>query len=499
MAIFMLMLVSYAYFYQGGGSNQNSRFDLVRAIVEDHSTRIDRFEHNTGDKACRGPMGRCIQARGPWDHYYSDKAPGSSWIAVPVYGVAYLLAGSDKPTSHDLNWWAYLCTVFAVGLPSAIAVSALFWLLGMLGCSRLASAALAIGYGLGTLAFPYATLFYGHQLASALVLIAFAFLVRERQGTALGAYGLVGVGALLGMSVVVEYPSALLLIALLTYALSWMRPFSRLAWLALGIAVPGLCCALYHWMNFGHPFTLPYEFSTKPHRSQGFFMGLGKPDMGVLKELLFGSFRGLLHAAPWLGAAAPGLLLWVRCPGHRAEAGVCVAAIVFFLWLNSSLVDCQGGWAMGPRYLIPALPFLVVLVAGLFTKQSFDGWFGIGGSLVRRISLGLAIVVFALAVRSGYWMLAGTAVFPQVPNKIEKPYAAFIMPKFQRGELALNLYGIDASESRAWNLGKKVFGLPGLTSLLPLFALQFGTLLWLGWTLRRSDPKARRDVGGIGC
>ena len=29
-----VLLVSYAYFYQAGGWNQNSRFALVRAIVE---------------------------------------------------------------------------------------------------------------------------------------------------------------------------------------------------------------------------------------------------------------------------------------------------------------------------------------------------------------------------------------------------------------------------------------------------------------------------------
>src|SRR5216684_9234062 len=64
--------ISYAYFYEGGGWNQNSRFDLVRAIVEQRTLRIDAYHQNTEDKAF---------ANG---HYYSDKAPGLALLAVPI-------------------------------------------------------------------------------------------------------------------------------------------------------------------------------------------------------------------------------------------------------------------------------------------------------------------------------------------------------------------------------------------------------------------------------
>jgi hypothetical protein len=35
----LVMLASYAYFYEGGGWNQNSRFDLVRAIIQRSTLR----------------------------------------------------------------------------------------------------------------------------------------------------------------------------------------------------------------------------------------------------------------------------------------------------------------------------------------------------------------------------------------------------------------------------------------------------------------------------
>src|SRR6516164_3054864 len=69
------LFLSYAYFYEGGGWNQNTRFDLVRAVVEDRTVRIDVYHENTLDKSHVGT------------HYYMDKAPGASLVAVPAVGL----------------------------------------------------------------------------------------------------------------------------------------------------------------------------------------------------------------------------------------------------------------------------------------------------------------------------------------------------------------------------------------------------------------------------
>ena len=67
------VFISYAYFYQAGGWNQNSRFALVRAILERHTLQIDAYAAHTGDIALKD------------GHYYSDKAPGASLASiVPV-------------------------------------------------------------------------------------------------------------------------------------------------------------------------------------------------------------------------------------------------------------------------------------------------------------------------------------------------------------------------------------------------------------------------------
>ncbi|HWN66925.1 MAG TPA: hypothetical protein VNM90_04750, partial [Haliangium sp.] len=132
-ALFVLCFAAYAYFYQAGGWNQNVRFDLVRSLVEQRTAAIDAYYRNTGDLACRGPAGPCRQPRPErGDHAYADKAPGASWLAVPVHAVAHALGGSDAPDPGYLNMAAYASTVWAVALPSALAVALLYGLLGAL-------------------------------------------------------------------------------------------------------------------------------------------------------------------------------------------------------------------------------------------------------------------------------------------------------------------------------------------------------------------------------
>src|SRR5262245_18218138 len=55
-ALFALVLGTYSYYYQAGGWNQNSRFDLTRAIVEQRTSILDSYAYNTGDLSCRGPL-----------------------------------------------------------------------------------------------------------------------------------------------------------------------------------------------------------------------------------------------------------------------------------------------------------------------------------------------------------------------------------------------------------------------------------------------------------
>ncbi len=476
-ALFALVFCCYAYFYQAGGWNQNSRFDLVRAIVEEGGSAIDSYHGNTKDKARRDKV------------YYSDKAPGVSWLAVPAY--AAMRAGSDAEPGDPgfLAFSSYLATLLAVALPAALGVVALEMLLAAFGLAPAVRLAAALAYGLGTLAFPYSTLLYGHQTAAAFLIGGFALLVRARarlrdQGKTPSRGLLFTAGLLLGAAVACEYPAALAAGPILLYAAICLRPQGRLnwpglAWLLAGLALPGLAVAAYHTAVFGSPLALPYDFSTRRHRHQGFFMGLGMPQGNALWHLLASPFRGLFFSAPWLLLALPGAVRLLRGRRFRAEATVCLTAFGLFVWMNASLVDWDGGWALGARYLVPTLPFLTVLAAGLAVSRQQSPR-PVPGLVRAAWTAALAAVVL-----SAILMLAGTAVRPEVPNTLRHPFSDLVLPAFASGEVALNTQSIDSvrpiegGPKQAWNLGQRLFGLDGLASLLPLLAALLACGTWL--------------------
>lgn len=456
--LFVLVFGVYAYFYQAGGWNQNSRFDLTRAIVEQGTVAIDAFHENTGDKA---------QRAGRW---YSDKAPGLSWLAVPPYAIVHALnPGAIAPG-------AYVSTVFALALPSALASLLLFRFAMRLGLPKAASAAVAVAYALGTLALPYSTILYGHQLQAALAFSAFVLVGPGR--AALLA------GALLGFAVAVDYTSAIAVVVVGLYGLARFGARAA-AWMAAGAVPPLLALGAYHASAFGHPLALPYDFVLQEHRRMGWFMGIGAPDPSIVRELLVGEFRGLFFSAPWLAAAIPGLVLLAR-HGRRAEAAACGAMFAAHLLMNAGLVDWHGGWTMGPRYLIPAIPFLAAGVLGVMQVWP------------RRwvVAAGTPAVVLSILL-----MLVGTAVRPEVPLTEPRPFRGYLFPLLQRGRVARSNHAIDSAGStggrEAWNLGHRL-GLQGLATLVPLGLWIAASGIWLSYAAAGTKGAGREDFGRAG-
>lgn len=476
-AVFLLLLGVYGYFYQAGGWNQNSRFDLVRAIVEQGTFSIDRYEANTGDDARRD------------GHYYCDKAPGASVLCLPPYWAMYRLAGAPDPVAPGwLAWAVWLSVVVAIGVPSALAAACLARLCKQLGLGPSAATAVALLWGLGTMALPYSTLLYGNQLSASLMLVAFLLFVEVRQGAYPSRSRMVIAGALLGVAVATEYPAALIGVPIALYGLAaaGLRPA---CFAALGGGVPVALLLAYHAVVFGGPLAFPYDFSVWETPRTGWFMGIGVPDVQALKNILFGEYRGLFHTTPWLLAALPGGIALAR--RHGREAGVCVWSVLAFVWLNTSIPPWHGGWAAGPRYLVPMLPFLAILAGGVLLPPR-DGHPD-RSTATRRLAT--CVVLTALGLFSIANMFAATAVKPEISTAEPRPYAEFVWPKFLAGDLAVSTQSIDAIDNpangprQAWNLGMKA-GLDGHLSLVPLY---LWTAVMCGWLVQLLVRERRRQ------
>lgn len=467
-----LLFSTYAYFYQAGGWNQNSRFDLVRAVVEDHSLQIDRFEGNTGDDSVRD------------GHWYCDKAPGASALCMPTYAAIYHTAGAPPaPSPALLAWSAWVAILLAIGAPSAIAAAFLVRLGRLVGLRERTAIVVALGWGLGSMALPYATLLYGNQLAAVLTIVAFTWLVELRDRRPASPSRMLAVGALLGLAGATEYPAMLLVAGIGLYSLHTAGIRSSL-WAVAGAAIPLAALLLYHRVAFGSLIAFPYEYSVWDEPKTGWFMGISAPKLTSLRNILWGEYRGLLFATPWLALALPGAC--VLMPQRRAEVLVCTWAISALLWLNASIIPWHGGWAPGPRYLVPMLPFAALLAGGAL--QMIGEWCASVARPTRILGMVAAAAIAGTLAFSIANMFVATAVKPEIDQRWERPYRDFVWPHFLAGELSIStqsidmLTGRDGAPHQAWNLGIKM-GLSGHWSLAPLAVVVLGCATWLASTL----------------
>ncbi len=469
----LLLWATFMYFAQGGGANQNSRFALTRAIVEQSSLAIDDYASTTFDIA---------RFQG---HYYSDKAPGLAFLAVPAHTV-YLLFHEAPSEPGEVSAALHWSTAFTVSLCSAVA-GGLFYLL-LLGRAHSRPAALltTLGWMLATPAFAYSTLFYGHQLAAALVVMALCVIELRRASPLHFTWGLL-LGTLLGTLVAVEYPTLVVVPLLVVYA----RPFSERRYLlggTLGFLLVLGALGAYHYRCFGSPFGAGYLTLDAPEFAatmQGGWMGFHPPKLRTIYQLFFGEFRGLLPTAPWLLLASIGVVpLWQK--GLRREAWLSALGLVIPGLVVAAFARWDGGAAFGPRHLVYALPLMASPAAVVF-------------DLIPRFQ---RIWRFALAIGAGFLLLVGmlvclaaVAVMPEMPEQPvpvqqesfvyladpKHPLTEFTLPLFLDGRLSTKAAFADGRfglaylspghDLDAYNLGERWLRLRGHMSLLPLAAL----------------------------
>jgi hypothetical protein len=467
-----VIFISYCYFYEGGGWNQNSRFDMVRAILEQKTLSIDTYHENTQDKALS--HGR----------YYSDKAPGLAFLALPVALSArpmLRVVGVDPLSPRGLQITSYDITVFAVALPTALACGCLFLIALQLGSNVSGAAFASLGMGLATPMWAYATLLWGHALAGACLVFGFAaaLMLREsRGGTSDLVRGLV-VGLFAGWATVSEYPAApgSAILAVLALAIVWRDGPARRWRVFSGVSAGALACIavlmFYQYRAFGsaiHPSYSYYQEGAFPWMKHG-YMGLTYPRIDVMLKLLFGCRRGLFFAAPALILAPFGLrILWKNKNPEIRYAGVAATSIaVYYFLFNASFSVWAGGWSYGPRYMAAGIPLLCVGLA--------PGWSALG-TIWRRIFA-------ALAVCGSLFALMAVSTTPQPDDQFHCPLMQVMIPSFWAGKLALTRGSmLTAAEDipfgthGAFNLGQLV-GLHGLASLIPLLVVWgLAFMLW---------------------
>lgn len=458
LVVFLCVAGAYAYFLHAlPFTNAETRWALVRAIVEQHTLSIDAYHATIGDKSLID------------GHYYTDKAPGSSFLGVPFYAVLYYggrITGLPPTDAAAREIVRYL----VVSLPAALLAWLLFRAVRTAGCPVFWAGLLALAYALGTPAFPYSTLYYGHSPATLCIFAAFYLLVMpatssDEKAANPSALRILLAGLLGGTAILLEHPLAVLVAPLALYALFAFRPRGLAVLFAVGV-LPGVLATLaYNWAVTGDPLTFPYKFeATAAYRAEmaaGLY-SVTHPKLSALWDLTLSLSRGIFFYSPFLLFAAPGVYFAARAQPRLRPVLLASLLGVVMLLFNASIDSPWGGWSCGPRYLIPGLPFLALACYVPLTSEHGRWW--------RPAFLGLA----AISIAKFIW---ATSVSPHLPEAIENPVTEFWWPLAEAG--------VTTPSIGTW------LGLSGAWSVAPL-------LLWIAITLFllfRSHESEREPVG----
>lgn len=485
----------FPYFEKLGSPNEMSRLYLTRAVVDDGSFSLD------GPVARHGHITDLARSSG---RLYSDKAPGIGLLGVPVYLAAKLLAGWRAEAVSNALLLRLLRLVLAA-LPTALIVVLLFSLLERLLVERSLRLWLCTVYALGSVAYPYGVMLFGHQAAALCAVFAFGLLSRPVPPRARGWFL---VGLALAGAVFIEYTTVLLVLPLFLLAVWRAREvWRRAAWALAGAALVGGLLAFYHAACFGSPLDTGYAHLL--HRSfaavhqRGLF-GLVTPGAGRLADILFSPTRGLFFHSPWLLLAPLGIaagLLRPAASGWRPQWFVLAAASLLYLAFAASLQLAAWGWSLGPRHLAPLLPFWV-LGAGRLTCPGVPG-----RNWTRRLLWVLGLFAAAAVVTP-------TVVFGGFPPDFSNPLADFTGPLLLEGCVAPSLgsaLGLDAgtagwlfvtlvAAALVWLLWRQLAGrLEKLCCLVAALLLAALAFCWSGQEDAREQrilDWVRRDVTG---
>jgi len=385
--LFLLTFAVYAYFFAGGGWNQNATFDLTRAIVERHTFAIDAYAGNTGDVS----FGR--------GHVYANKAPALAWLAAIPYAPLYALEksrGADPGNAQLLTINAYLCSLVCVALPGACIPAMLFLYARRRGFDPRWSAFVALAIALATQLLPYATILMVAVPSAALLL--FALTTRRR--------ALAGFAAALAVAMNYLCAPALLLFAFAGPRKTWLRYVA-------GALAPLAALLAYQRICFGGFFTTSVEVTDPRFLTHGAPLGvMQRPSLAVLYAITLSPYRGFFFFAPLLVIALFGFLAWWR--RERIVCAAAIAVIAAFVIFNASFNGWDGGFGIGGRYLVPLIPLL-----------------GIALLHVRWRALAVIVAAISFAIS-----LAAAAVDPQPSGSIPRPLTQYLAPLLLHGRFA---------------------------------------------------------------
>lgn len=382
--------------------NELSRWLLDASIVENGTIEVTRLA------PLLGPSFEDLSAVG--GRLYSNKAPGTNLLSLPGYLAARLFTTQLRPllTAERLA---------AATLPLVL-LAFLFIRLGkrrQIDDDRCRVVVWILLFA--TPLFAYGLLLFSHALVASALFAAWYFLHEEPRDLL--------AGALLGLAVAAEYPIVVPAVILVAPLVRSRRILAVIA----GGAPFAIALGAYHTIAFGGPLRNPYPFSKVPEYqefSTGGMFGIHLPSLTTAMRLLGDPTYGLFVFAPVLILAIPAMRT-ARSRMTPAAWWTLLLAPLSLLVLYAGYPFWHGGWNVGPRYLMPAVPFLT---APLLFAAPRKGW-----QIAEGVTAGASALATTLT----------TLVFPFVPGAFAFPWMSLALPLLGTGLVAPNLFHLVAT------------------------------------------------------
>ena len=311
---------------------------------------------------------------------------GLALLEIPFFAIGHLLSVVFSGVPSD-----YL-TMFAVSMTNVVISSVscvLFFSMGRALGFGSKGVVWATGFfGLGSIAFPYASYGFSEPLLLACFLgTAYALLMyRMKRRSVFVATA----GFLLGLAVLTKFYAVIVIPPFAVYLIlsAKDRTRSSILGLILHFCIPlvifGGLAAWYNFARYGNPFLTGYhlvDFS----RIGGFFHLSPIRILSGIYGLLLSSGRGLLLFTP-VTLLVP-LAIWKSLQANRSEAWLFSCLILEHLLFFGAYGIWHGGSSWGPRFLLPVVPFMLLPLGSLLDPSGpaskVTKTLGVSGFLVQ--------------------------------------------------------------------------------------------------------------------
>lgn len=354
-------------------SPERARFALLYSIIENKSFQFDTETARLATPDLGYKNGRFV----------SLFAPGTSLLMIPGY-----IAGKASGGTH-------LGATLTIGLFALLNTWIIFLIARKLGASPVASIIGSLVFITATPAFTYAGVIYQHHVSTFTILLTLLLSIMSAN-----VWRLAIIYFMLGISVIIDYPNAFFIFPIIVYA-TWqfftciktvggitLRFNPAIFLSAFTIVIPLALYLVINYFSYGNILQLsntvshiqaldpsgnPVAARGADTRAQSDIQNLESRKRNAFnffksRHLLNGLYafsvspdRGVLIFTPVIILGLLGLINLYRRDPRLTQTLLAVVCLNILLYGMRS--DPWGGWAFGPRYLIPSFSILAVTLA----------------------------------------------------------------------------------------------------------------------------------------